>query len=392
MPAPQSGILRGAALPTLFKTTPAPIPAPDKPRPQPKFPRDELGFHTELKRRVAEYFTRTGKSERDCWQMYLKTAIILAWIGVSYGFLVFWAEHWWQGLPLAASLGFALAGAAFCIQHDGGHHAYSNRNWVNRLAALALDMIGASSYLWRWKHTVFHHTYSNIPDHDPDIELGSLMRFHAGQPLRRHHRWQQVYLFMLYGLMAARWHLLGDFQDYINKKTGPNPIPRPHGMELFGFVLGKVFSFSYFLVIPMMFHDWYVVLGYYLFTTCVIGFLLSIVFQLAHCVGEADFPPATGDPLRAESSWAIHQIQTSIDFARSSRVLCWYLGGLNFQCIHHLFPRVCHVHYPAMAKIVEDTCREYGVRYYAFPTFWAGVVSHYRYLKKMGRPEPTTAA
>lgn len=373
-----------AQLPSLLPTDRDPDPEPARLRP--KFPKDAVGFQAELKRRVANYFTRTGKRERDCWQMYLKTAIILAWIGLSYGFLVFWAESWWQALPLCVSLAMAMAGAAFCIQHDGGHHAYSNREWVNRLAATALDLIGASSYLWRWKHTVFHHTYSNIPGHDPDIELGSIMRLHPGQPRYRYHRWQHIYLFMLYGLMAARWHLLGDFQDVINKKTGPNPIPRPRGWDLLLFVLGKMFSLSFFLVVPMLFHDWWIVLLYYLLATGIIGVTLSVVFQLAHCVEEADFPPATGEPLRVEAAWAVHQVQTSVDFARGSRVLCWYLGGLNFQCVHHLFPRICHVHYPALAKIVEQTCQEYGVRYYAHPTFLAGVVSHYRWLREMGRP------
>jgi linoleoyl-CoA desaturase len=325
--------------------------------------------------------------------MYLKTAVILAWWATTYYFLVFTPIPLWAAFPLAISLALAIAGAAFCIQHDGGHNAYSDRNWINRLAAYTLDILGASSYLWRWKHTVFHHTFSNIPGHDPDIELGRVMRLCPQQPRLWYHRWQHIYLFALYGLMAARWHLYGDVYDIATGTTGPNRIPRPKGRDLVLFIVGKAISLTLFLGIPMLFYPWWLVLCFYLFTTGVIGVILSVVFQLAHCVGEADFPPATGDPLRVEAAWAVHQVQTTVDFARGSRLCCWYLGGLNFQIVHHLFPRICHVHYPALSTIVEETCREYGVRYVSHPTFWAGIVSHYRWLREMGRApvQPATA-
>src|SRR5439155_7430331 len=128
-------------------------------------------FQRELRRRVDEYFRSTGRRQRDCWQMYLKTAVILAGLVVSYLLLVFAAHAWWQGVPLAILLGFAAAGIGFNVQHDGGHHAYSDSPWVNKLMAMMLDLMGGSSYFWRWKHGVFHHTYVNVTGHDTDINL-----------------------------------------------------------------------------------------------------------------------------------------------------------------------------------------------------------------------------
>jgi linoleoyl-CoA desaturase len=133
------------------------------------------------------------------------------------------------------------------------------------------------------------------------------------------------------------------------------------------------------------------VLIFYVLVTAVIGVVLSVVFQLAHCVEEAAFPLPESDSLKMENAWAIHQVETTVDFARGSRMLSWLLGGLNFQIEHHLFPKICHIHYPALSKIVEETCREFGVKYQVHPTFWAGVVSHYRWLKQMGRPEEEVA-
>ena len=79
-------------------------------------------------------------------------------------------------------------------------------------------------------------------------------------------------------------------------------------------------------------------------------------------------------------------MQTTADFAQHNRVLSWFVGGLNFQIEHHLFPRICHIHYPRIARIVEKTCRQHGIRYHAFPSVSSAVRSHYRWLRSMGRP------
>ncbi len=357
------------------------------PYPRAKFPRDSVGFQDELKKRVTEYFKATGKSERGGWRIYSKTLIVFGWMIASYIALVFFAPTLWLAFPLAFSLAAAMAASAFCVQHDGGHKAYSNLPWMNKLAAMSLDFIGASSYLWYWKHAVLHHTYSNIPGQDTDIELGSVMRLCPQQKLRWFHRWQHLYLWVLYGVMAARWHLWGDFKDVITGKIGPHPIARPKGWDLFFFVAGKAFSVGWLIVLPLFFHEWWLVVTFYLAVTAIMGVLLSIVFQLAHCVEEAAFPSPDPTTMRMESSWAIHQVQTTANFARGSRILTFLLGGLNFQIEHHLMPHVCHVHYPKLSPIVEDLCKEYGITYSVHPTFWAGVVSHYRWLRRMGQKE-----
>jgi len=369
------------------------LPAPSSRTPtatRPKFPAD-AGFLAAVRRRVGDHFKATGKRERDQPAMYLKTAVIFVWLTGSWALLVFAAQTWWQALPAAVSLAMALAAVGFSIQHDGGHNAYSRRRWVNKLAARSLDLVGASSYLWHWKHAVIHHTYTNVTGVDTDIEIGAAVRVTPHQERRWFHRWQHLYLFPLYGITAARWHLWGDFKEVATGWMGPHRIPRPKGRDLRIFVGGKLFSVGWFLVLPMVFHPVWLVLCAYLLITAMMGVAMSIVFQLAHCVGEADFPVPDPQTDRLEDSWAVHQVATTVDFARGNRALSWWLGGLNFQIEHHLFPQVCHVHYPAIAPIVEQTCQEYGIPYRAHPTFWAGIVSHYRWLRQMGRPDPVVA-
>ena len=313
----------------------------------------------------------------------------MAWFAASYLLLLFVATSWWTVLPLAVVLGLAVAAIGFNIQHDGGHKAYSNHQWVNKIMALTLDFMGGSSYMWDWKHNSIHHTYPNIDGHDDDINLGILGRLSPQQRRLKFHRYQGIYLWVLYGFLAIKWHLVDDFYQVSIGRIGEHKIPRPKGKDLVIFIAGKVVFFSMAFVIPMLLHRWWAVLAVYGIAAFVSGVVLSVVFQLAHCVCEADFPvpvAAPGGGERMQTDWAVHQVQTTVDFARGNRVLCWFLGGLNFQVEHHLFHKICHVHYPALSKLVEEACQEFGVRYSAQKTLFSAIGSHFRWLVQMGQP------
>lgn len=342
------------------------------------------GFDRELRRRVDGYFQSTGLAERDCPQMYLKSALVLGWFATSYALLVFSAATWWVAALLAISLALATAGVGFNIQHDGGHHAYSSRRWINKLMAMTLDMLGGSSYVWARKHNSIHHSFANITGHDDDINLGLLGRLSPHQKRLKFHRLQHFYLWALYGFLPAKWHLVDDFRDMVTGRIAGHRFPRPKGWDLVTFVGGKMFFFSLAFVIPSLFHPVWAVLLFYLVVTHIQGVVLGVVFQLAHCVEEAGFPMPREDTGRMETSWAAHQVGTTVDFAQRNRLLSWFIGGLNFQIEHHLFPQICHVHYRSLAPLVEETCREFGLKYSANETFLAGVASHFRWLRRMG--------
>lgn len=349
-------------------------------------------FQAELRRRVDEFFHRTGRSQRDCPLMYLKTSILFTAMAIIYLLLVFVVGHWWEAVPLAILLGLAAAEIGFNVQHDGGHQAYSNHHWINKLAAMSLDLIGGSSYLWHWKHVVLHHTYTNITDEDTDIELGFLGRLTPHQKKLWFHRWQHFYLWPLYGFIAIKWQLFDDFHDVIVGRIGKHKIERPKGGDLFVFLAGKSLFYSLAFVIPMLFHPFWSVVLLYVCGAVVMGVILSIVFQLAHCVEGTEFRLPDPETRKVHHPWAVHEVETTVDFGRRNPVMAWLLGGLNFQIEHHLMPRICHINYPALSKIVEETCHELGVKYMEHKTFWAGVVSHYRFLRKMGMPDSANGA
>lgn len=357
--------------------------------PRPRFAADS-GFRRELDRRVGAHFARTGRSPHGDGRMYVKTALMLAWFVGSYALLVFVATTWWHGALAATSMAFAIAGIGFSIQHDANHGAYSRRPLVNRLLERTLDMLGASSYLWRWKHNVFHHTYTNVGGADHDIDLAPFARLTPEQAWRPAHRYQHVYMWGLYGFTVFHMHLVEDFLNVKTGRVGRHHFPRPRGWRLADVFASKLFLLGWAVGIPLLFHAWWVVLAFYVATWFAVGLILGVVFQAAHTHEQLAFPlpaPTTG---RIDDEWAMHQVRTTADFAPDSRLLNWYVGGLNFQIEHHLFPKVCHVHYPAIAPIVRAVCDEHGVPYTCFASFAAAIASHGRLLRRMGR-RPTEA-
>jgi linoleoyl-CoA desaturase len=136
-------------------------------------------------------------------------------------------------------------------------------------------------------------------------------------------------------------------------------------------------------------YAWWLVLLGWVGMHLVGGIIMSIVFQMAHVVEEADQPLQTDGVI--DNEWTIHEMLTTANFARKSRWFGWFVGGLNYQVEHHLFPNICHVHYPAISHIVERTAKEYGVPYRENTTFFGAIGSHIRMLKSLGKSEALAA-
>jgi linoleoyl-CoA desaturase len=346
------------------------------------------GFHQEVKQRVQQYFAENHLSPHADWRMVLKTVVILAWLATSYVLLLFATSSLLLAIisAVAVAQGFVLVG--FNIMHDGAHGSYSKNSRLNWIMGFTLDLIGGSNMFWRHKHNILHHTYTNINELDDDISISGVMRFSPEQSWQPWHRVQHWYAFPAYSLMTLLWVTFGDFRKFFSGRIGDYKLPKPSAGESFLFFLTKVFYFFYMLVLPMFFHPVLHVIGLFLLVHVVLGFSMATVFQLAHVVGDNTFPrpdPQTGE---IDNEWAIHEVETTADFAPKSKLAAWYCGGLNFQIEHHLFPRVCHIHYPAISKIVERTCKEFGIKYVSYPTLRSAVVAHLRFLKMLGRKEP----
>jgi linoleoyl-CoA desaturase len=239
--------------------------------------------------------------------------------------------------------------------------------------------------MWNWKHAVVHHTYSNIAHVDADTDVGPFARLTPHHAWHAPHRLQHIYIWALYGMLPFKWILFDDYRDLLTSRIGSQHFPRPSKAKLAALLGMKAFYLGWAVALPLYLRPWQGVALAYCVAAVTLGITLAVVFQLAHCVGRADFPQPEAGTLRMEQDWSIHQVNTTVDFARDSKLLTWFLGGLNFQVEHHLFPKVSHLHFPALSRIVEQTCAEFSVPYRAFDGFGEAVAAHARHLREMGR-------
>ena len=344
----------------------------------------QFGFRKELNKRVETYLKENKLPTRDMPAMYLKTAIVMAWWIGTYLVIMGAGLPWWANLLLCISFGLATAGMGFNIMHDAIHGAYSKSPVVNKIMGMTMELLGSSSTFWRQKHNVWHHTYTNIAGLDEDLETQGLLRFSPHDPWKPIHRYQQWYVPFVYALAGLQWLLFRDFQIYFTGKTDEFHVyPKMTWQERVTFWGGKAVILTILLGLPMFVFPWWQVIIGFLVMMFTVGIALTTIFQLAHVMDNATFPEPTGDPLKIENEWAVHQIQTTVDFAPGNKVLNWYAGGLNFQVEHHLFPHICHLHYPAIAKIVAQTCKDFNLTYNVIPTWRGAMVSHWRILKHL---------
>lgn len=342
----------------------------------------ESAFATSLQAGADAYFAQSSLPERDLPQMYLKTLIIWTWFVASWCVLVLVPAAWWLKIPAAVSLGLAIAGIGMSVMHDANHGAYSRRPWLNRWVGYSIDCMGASSFVWRTKHNKLHHTWTNIGGLDDDLELGVLSRMSPHQKWLPLHRGQHFYMWALYGLLVPKWVLFDDFYNIVTGRVGPLPLPRLSARDWVVMLSGKALHVGLGLVIPLLLYPWYFALPLYFLVNAVAGVTLATTFQMAHCVQTAEMV-ALPDDGRLSDDWASHQLKTTVDFAPRNKLLGWYVGGLNFQVVHHLFPKVCHIHYAALSQVVARSARENGLTYRVQPTLAGSIASHYNWLHQM---------
>ncbi len=353
-------------------------------------PRPAADFYTELKAEVAAYFTRTGQSTHANAAMVGKSVILVGsylglWALIVFGQLpigVMWA--------LCAAMGVAMAGIGFAVAHDAVHGAYSANPAVNRWVGYSMNLVGGSSYVWSITHNVVHHTYTNIPDYDEDLEVAPILRLSRTAPWWPIHHYQHLYGWLLYGFATIFWVFVKDYRKLAKRSIGPYDNKRHPRKEVLITILGKLIFYGYMIVLPLLVMDvtWWQWLIGFVTVQFTAGIILGVIFQMAHVVEglEQPLPNSTGAISR---TWAEHQLATTCDFARDNAALSWYVGGLNFQVVHHLFPKVCSVHYPALSPILAAVAQRHGLTYHTQPTLGAAVASHARLLWQLGQPEPS---
>lgn len=348
----------------------------------------EKKFAQAVRKNVHAYFIENGISIKGNGRLVVQTIVMLLLYVVPFLLLLTIVMNVWMAMFLAVLMGAGMAGIGMCVMHDAVHGSYSQKLWVNQLLGGTMYLLGSNVYNWKVQHNYLHHSYTNIEGYDQDIASKGPIRLSAYAPLKKIHRYQYIHAFFFYGLMTLL-KLVNDFiqllvynREGITRKYRVNPVT-----EYVKMVGVKVIYLFVFIGLPLLFrsYSWWQVLLGFLLMHWVAGCILSTIFQMAHVVEGAEQlePDAAG--IIAED-WAVHELRSTSDFARNNRFLEFFIGGLNFQIEHHLFPNICHIHYRKIAPIVERTAKEYGFPYNLKPNFRKAFYSHIQRLKALGQP------
>jgi linoleoyl-CoA desaturase len=351
--------------------------------------KNTMQFFAILRKRVDGYFKEKELSRHYNLQMVIKTIILLSTYIVPFVCILVFHPGILVSILLWTLMALAAAGIGMSVMHDANHGSYSSSSKTNLWLGHSLNLVGGSVFNWKLQHNFLHHTYTNVLDMDDDIDDKLVFRFSPHGKAKWYHRFQFIYAFLFYGVLTIYWALAKDFvQHYKYIKEGVNKESAENNrMTLLKIIVTKAVYFSVFLIIPLF--VLHLPAGPFLLGFCLMhfikGIILTVVFQLAHTV-ENTTHPLPDETGTIDNNWAIHQLNTTVNFSRKSKWISWYVGGLNFQVEHHLFPNICHVHYPAIAPIVKQTAEEFGIPYLENETFMIAFRSHVQALRNFGEP------
>lgn len=350
--------------------------------------KDKNLFFPTLKKRVDEYFTERKISRHADRSMVFKTIILLCAYILPFVFILVFNPPFGLSLVLWFLMGLGIGGIGMSIMHDANHGAYSANETVNKWMGHTINLAGGGVLNWKLQHNVLHHMYTNVVPMDEDIQDRLVVRLSPHTQVRGFHRFQWIYAFFFYGILTLYWVVAKDFVQLVSfTRSGVNTqTQRENVITLIKLVLMKVIYFAVFFFVPVYFFSisFGELLAGFLLMHFTAGLVLTVIFQLAHTVEGTDHPLANEKGI-IENDWAIHQLQTTVNFSRRNKWLSWYVGGLNFQVEHHLFPRICHVHYPSIAPIVKQTAEEFGLVYLENESFNDALQSHITTLRRFGR-------
>lgn len=357
------------------------------------FNNKDNAFFQSLKSSVDAYFTDNNIQKTGDWRLFSKTIILLGATFGIYFSLMFFHIPGLIALTMCAIMGFLMAGIGFAIMHDANHGSYSPSARLNDALGLTANALGASSYFWKQKHNIIHHTYTNVDGIDDDIAKSPIIRQCDSQKWVPAHKIQHFYMGFLYSLSSIFWVFVMDFTKYFGRKIYTTEAWKMSRKNHVIFWVTKLYYVGVFIVLPIMIWGWAGWLAGFFITNAALGLTLSLVFQLAHVVENTEFEYIPLDETKhLETAWAQHQLKTTANFAMGNKAISWFVGGLNYQIEHHLFPKVSHIHYPAISRIVQQKCAEFNLPYNQYNTMSGALASHFRVMRRLGRRPQTKLA
>ncbi|UKJ05990.1 fatty acid desaturase family protein [Solitalea lacus] len=348
-----------------------------------KFKKEGINdFYPTLKQRVNSYFDENQLSRYANMSYFIKIALLVIAFVSTYLNFIFNVESKIEVFLSYIVLGTLVVMIFLNIVHDAAHLAIFKSKKANNVMVYFLEVFGTNNYIWKMRHLESHHIYPNMFGYDVDIKQSKIVRIADNSPYLKFHRFQHLYMPLLYFSYTLNWTLVRDFKDIFNSEMGPKKGIKHPIMQLIILLAAKLFYFFYMLVLPAILlpFSFWTIFGGFLAMHITSSFLALLALISSHVGENAVFPQASEDG-KLEHTWSEHQLLVTSDFAPNSKIVTSLMGGFNLHVVHHLFPTVSHVHYPALTKIVKETAEEFGIKYRSM-SLGEAMISHWKLLKK----------
>ncbi len=352
-------------------------PAFKKPEPDDFF----IRMHREVQEKVL-----TDKSHQD--RSVAKCIVLLVTYFLCYAGVLYFGNSTSLLFLFYMLTGFSMMVLFINSYHDAVHGALFSKPMLNRRFTMILELFGSNSWLWQRRHMHLHHPYPNVQNWDVDIKQSDIVRIFPDSAQLDLHRYQHIYMWMIYPLYSLNWLYIRDFKDFFGHRDNYvrrlGPIPKREYFKLFA---AKLVNLGYLIGIPILVLDqpWYNILLGWLLMHIAASVLGVIALISTHVDEHAHFPtvPPGG---KMDVTWARHQMMVTKDFSTGSAVANFLFGGFTHHVAHHLFPGVPHTYYPSITPIIRRYAEENNLPYTSYP-FHEAVISHFRLLRKNGRQE-----
>lgn len=348
---------------------------------------NQVEFARELNRRIKAYFKENSISRYGDYRMILKAILMLGIYIAPFIVILTVDMPAWLALILMVIMGIGEAGIGMGVMHDAAHGSFSKRKWINALMSESICLLGSSLINWKIQHNVLHHTYPNIHEWDTDLDVRALKLSSNSQQKNRIFKYQHLFGPFLYSLLTLNKFLFDiRYLKMYRDKGALAALHQDYKATLIKQILLKLVYLAVFFVLPILFTDfaiWQIILGFVIMHLTA-SMIMGTVFQLAHVVEDVE-EPLPNENGEIHNQYAVHQLETTSDFGKRNGLFSWYIGGLNFQVVHHLFPNVSHVHYAELSSIVRTTAHEFNQPYHWERNAFSALKSHLRTLKRIGR-------
>ena len=340
-------------------------------------------FFSEFKQEVNDYFLSNKLDRRGGVKMKARIFLYCGLVISSY-FLMLISTSVVLFLMFYVLMGLMVLLVGFNISHDAAHNvAVKGRFWNNILFQISFNLQGNNAYVWGRNHNESHHLYTNIEGSDIDVVNNPLVRTSEKQKLKKHHRFQHIYVPLFYLFYSLNWFFMREGLMLLGYSSRTISVTIPK-LEVVKLIVFKLLYLVMMLLLPIYVLpiDWYYVLIGFVLNHFIISLIFTAVLGVSH-LSDYVVHPFVDSEGKLSSSWAKLQLSTSVDYNVESTFLNWTLGGFNAHTLHHLLPDVSHVHYLKLLPILREVSRKHGLLYMEM-SYLSALKSHFRFLKMMG--------